>query len=183
MSKSNELIYELYNQNYLSEKDVITLLKLLISEKNLENYVKNIIINQNDNKAGGYIISDKAIYINIADIINHSHNWMNRFPDQFSERFSIRFANLQILETINHELRHANQVKEADSKKNDPVHIIIKEGIEKQEIIDMDSEVLASEIFASTCTSLIYKMKTNQEIDIKKMYTELETSVIKGIKK
>ena len=63
------------------------------------------------------------------------------------------------------------------------VEKIIKEGIEKQEIIDMDSEVLASEIFASTCTSLIYKMKTNQEIDIKKMYTELETSVIKGIKK
>lgn len=63
------------------------------------------------------------------------------------------------------------------------VEKIIKEGIEKQEIIDMDSEVLASEIFASTCTSLIYKMKTNQEIDIKKMYTELETSVIKGIKR
>ena len=57
------------------------------------------------------------------------------------------------------------------------------QGIKKQELIEMDSEVLASEIFASTCTSLIYKMKTNQEIDIKKMYTELETSVIKGIKR
>lgn len=177
MSKSNELIYELYNQNYLSEKDVITLLKLLISEKNLENYVKNIIINQNDNKAGGYIISDKAIYINIADIINHSHNWMNRFPDQFSERFSIRFANLQILETINHELRHANQVKEADSKKNDPVHIIIKEGIDlgrhfsnkfsiKEKLFyKLHYENVLIERDASI-TSLIELLNTNKELGI-----------------
>ena len=63
------------------------------------------------------------------------------------------------------------------------VEEIIKNGIEKQEIVNMDSEVLASEIFASTCTSLIYKMKTNQEIDIKKIYTELECSIINGIKK
>lgn len=59
---------------------------------------------------------------------------------------------------------------------------ITKEGIKKGEIINRDSEVLASEIFALTCTSLIYKIKTNQEIDIKKMYAELEDTVINGIK-
>ena len=60
---------------------------------------------------------------------------------------------------------------------------IIKEGKEKGEIINIDSEVLASEIFALTCSSLIYKIKTKQEIDMKKIYTELESSVINGIKK
>ena len=60
---------------------------------------------------------------------------------------------------------------------------IIKEGIKRGEILDIDTEVLASEIFALTCTSLIYKMKDNKEIDIKKTYTELATSVINGIKK
>ena len=59
---------------------------------------------------------------------------------------------------------------------------IIRDGIKKDEIINRDSEVLASEIFALTCTSLIYKIKTNQEIDIKKMYAELEYTVINGIK-
>lgn len=59
---------------------------------------------------------------------------------------------------------------------------IIRDGIKKGEIINRDSEVLASEIFALTCTSLIYKIKTNQEIDIKKMYAELEDTVINGIK-
>ncbi len=130
MNKSNEIIYELYNKYYLDEKNVKMLLNLLIKEKNLEDVVKNIIINKRDNNAGGYILSSRTIYINIADIINNSHYWMNRFPDQFSEQFSIRFANLQILETINHELRHAKQLKESNSNKKDPVHIIIKEGID-----------------------------------------------------
>lgn len=60
---------------------------------------------------------------------------------------------------------------------------IARAGIKKEEIINKDSEVIASEIFALTCTSLIYKIKTNQEIDIKKMYAELEDTVINGIKK
>ncbi len=59
---------------------------------------------------------------------------------------------------------------------------IIKDGIKKSEITNRDSEVLASEIFALTCTSLIYKIKTKQEIDIKKIYAELEDTVINGIK-
>lgn len=130
MNKSNSIIYELYNKNYLSEKDVSMLLHLLIKEKDLENVVSSTTLNKNNKTAGGYLIKDKIIYINVADIINNSHAWMNRFPDQFSESFSIRFANLQILETIMHELRHAEQVKEANSKMNDPVHIIIKEGVD-----------------------------------------------------
>ena len=130
MNKSNEIIYELYNKNYLSEKEVKILIKQLITEKQLNDVVENIIINKNDKHAGGYLINDKTVYINIADIINNSHSWMNRFPDQFSESFSIRFANLQILETIFHELRHAKQVKETNSETNDPVHVIIKEGVD-----------------------------------------------------
>ena len=59
---------------------------------------------------------------------------------------------------------------------------IVREGIKSKEIINTNSEVIASEIFALTCTSLIYKIKTKQEIDTKKMYAELEYTVINGIK-
>lgn len=63
------------------------------------------------------------------------------------------------------------------------VEQIIKEGIEKEEIIEGDPEVIASEIFGLTCSCLIYKLKTNAEIDIQKIYMECEKSVIKGLKK
>lgn len=59
---------------------------------------------------------------------------------------------------------------------------IVREGIKSKEIINTNSEVIASEIFALTCTSLIYKIKTKQEIDTKKMYAELEYTVINGMK-
>ncbi len=60
---------------------------------------------------------------------------------------------------------------------------IVKEGIKKQEIINLDSEIIASEIFGLTCSSLIYKMKKGEEINIQKLFTEIDKSVIKGMKK
>ncbi len=61
---------------------------------------------------------------------------------------------------------------------------IVKEGIDKGEIINGDANVIASGIFGFTCSSLIYKMRHNEEgIDIQKLYKEIDKSFIKKLKK
>lgn len=60
---------------------------------------------------------------------------------------------------------------------------IVKEGIEKEEIIDGDANVIASGIFGFTCSSLIYKMREGQAIDIPKLYAEIEKTFIRKLKK
>lgn len=59
---------------------------------------------------------------------------------------------------------------------------IIKQGIQKGEIIQGDPEIMASGIFGLTCSCLIYKLKTEKQIDIQKVNTEFENSIIKGLK-
>ena len=60
---------------------------------------------------------------------------------------------------------------------------IVKEGIAKGEIKEGDPKVIASEIYALTCCSLVYKVRSEEEIDIMKLYKEFENTVIKGLKK
>lgn len=60
---------------------------------------------------------------------------------------------------------------------------IIKLGIEKEEMIQGDPEVLASGIFGLTCSSLIYKLKIKEEIDIIKLYKEFDNSILKNLSK
>ena len=62
-------------------------------------------------------------------------------------------------------------------------NIEIKEGIEKGEIIDRDPEVISSEIFSLTSSCLIYKLKTEKNLDIQSMYKEIEKIAISGIMK
>lgn len=49
---------------------------------------------------------------------------------------------------------------------------IIKDGLEKEEFDTVDPEVLASSIFGFTCSSLLYKIKTQGELDINTLYHE-----------
>lgn len=60
---------------------------------------------------------------------------------------------------------------------------IVREGIEKNEIIDADPETIASEIFSTTCISLIYRIKRKEKIDITNMYKELEKILFNGLLK
>lgn len=57
---------------------------------------------------------------------------------------------------------------------------ILKEGMEKGEIVKGDPEVMASGIFGLTCSCLIYKLKAKERIDVTKVYTEFNNSVIRG---
>ncbi len=63
------------------------------------------------------------------------------------------------------------------------VEKIVKSGIEKGEIIDGDPEVIATEIFGVTCSSLVYKLKIGKQIDIKQIYAEYEKTVLRGLQK
>ena len=58
---------------------------------------------------------------------------------------------------------------------------IIKEGMDKGEIINGDASIIASGIFGLTCSCLIYRIKTEQEIDIAKLYKEFDNSILRGI--
>ena len=64
------------------------------------------------------------------------------------------------------------------------VEEIVKEGIEKGEIIEVDSNVIASGIFGFTCSSLIYKMRHNEEnLDMMALDKEIEKVFIKKLRK
>lgn len=58
---------------------------------------------------------------------------------------------------------------------------IIQEGMEKGEIILGDASVMASGIFGLTCASLIYRIKTKEELDADKLYKEFDNSILRGI--
>lgn len=60
---------------------------------------------------------------------------------------------------------------------------IVKEGIEKQEIIQGDSNVMASGIFGFICSSFIYKMRHNGEIDVQELFEEVDNMFIKKLAK
>ncbi len=61
---------------------------------------------------------------------------------------------------------------------------LVKEGIKKGEIIEGDSNVIASGIFGFTCSSLIYKLRHHEEqIDVAILDREIEKIFIKKLKK
>ena len=60
---------------------------------------------------------------------------------------------------------------------------IIKEGLENGEFYDVDVEALASGVFGVTCSSLIYRLKMNRQVNIEKVYKGFIGTVIRGITK
>ena len=61
---------------------------------------------------------------------------------------------------------------------------IVQEGIQKGEIIEGDPNVIASGIFGFTCSSLIYKMRHNDDnFDMATLDKEIEKIFIKKLKK
>lgn len=60
---------------------------------------------------------------------------------------------------------------------------IVKEGIENGEFYDGDVEAIASGIFGVTCSSLIYRLKKNREVDVDKVYKGFIDNVTRTISK
>ena len=63
------------------------------------------------------------------------------------------------------------------------IELGIKEGIKEGELIDGDSSVMASGIFGFTCSTMVYKLRHDQEIEIPKIYKEIEKDFIIKLKK
>jgi len=60
---------------------------------------------------------------------------------------------------------------------------IIKEGIKKGELVEGDSSVIASGIFGFTCSTMVYKLRHDKEIEIPKIYKEIEKDFIIKLKR
>lgn len=60
---------------------------------------------------------------------------------------------------------------------------IVKAGIEKGEIKEGNPQSIASEIYGLICSSLVYKARSKEELDVTKLYKEFESTVIKGLRK
>lgn len=59
---------------------------------------------------------------------------------------------------------------------------IVKEGIKKGQIKQGSSQAIASEIYGLICSSLVYKLRNNGQIEIMKLYKEFENTIIQGLK-
>lgn len=59
---------------------------------------------------------------------------------------------------------------------------IVKKGIDLGQIKNEDPKVIASEIYGLIASSLVYKQKQNEEINIMNLYHEFEHTIIAGLK-
>ena len=59
---------------------------------------------------------------------------------------------------------------------------IVEEGMKLGQIKQGDSKAIASEIYGLIASTLVYKMKNQEEIETIKLYKEFENTVIQGIK-
>ena len=59
---------------------------------------------------------------------------------------------------------------------------IVEEGIKKGQIKNGNPEVIASEIYALIASILVYKLKNDEDIEVIKLYKEIENTVIEGLK-
>ena len=59
---------------------------------------------------------------------------------------------------------------------------IVIEGIEQGQIKQGDPKAIASEIYGLICSSLVYKLRNQENFDVMKLYKEFENTVIEGLK-
>lgn len=58
---------------------------------------------------------------------------------------------------------------------------IVEDGIMNGEFKSGNSDAIASEIFGTTCSSLVYRMRTNETVDIENIYKEFIETITSGI--
>ena len=61
------------------------------------------------------------------------------------------------------------------------IESVVEEGIQKGEIANANPETISSEIFSTTCTSLLYRIKHGKDVSINELYKELEKILFRGI--
>ena len=59
---------------------------------------------------------------------------------------------------------------------------IVQEGIEKGEIKKGDTRAMAAEIYGLICSTLVYKNREGESMDIMKLYSEYENTIVNGLR-
>lgn len=59
---------------------------------------------------------------------------------------------------------------------------IVENGMKNKQIKQGDPKAIASEIYGLIASSLVYKLKNNEDINVIKLYREYENTVIEGLK-
>lgn len=59
---------------------------------------------------------------------------------------------------------------------------IVEEGMEEGQIKQGNSKVMASEIYGVIASTLVYKMKNEEDLNVIKLYREFESTIIEGLK-
>lgn len=83
---------------------------------------------------------------------------------------------------------YGNEARNQKCKKHiyeyiNTIEQIVKEGMEAKQIKKGDAKVVASEIYGLIASSLVYKLRNdNEPIDIMKLYKEFENTIIEGVK-
>ena len=117
------IITDLYPTNYFSNNDIRVIVKELARDYELEDYVQSIYINESRGKAHGqYFPEMRSFYVNSCNILNNVDYWIENNGLIVNERIRRRIANIFTLETIEHELVHAKQTKEAELHLDNSLH-------------------------------------------------------------
>ena len=59
---------------------------------------------------------------------------------------------------------------------------IVQEGIEKGEIKKGNTRAMAAEIYGLICSTLVYKKREGENMDIMKLYSEYENTIVNGLR-
>ena len=59
---------------------------------------------------------------------------------------------------------------------------IVQQGIEKGEIKKGDTRAIASEIYGLICSTLVYKKREEEQMDVMKLYQEYENTIVNGLR-
>ena len=92
------------------------------------------------------------------------------------------FINIVLSQIWGQEARNI-KCKKVVYKYINEIKKIIDEGIENGEFYPGDPDALASGVFGVTCSSLIYRLKTDRQVNVEDVYKGFIDTVVRGISK
>lgn len=116
-------------------------------------------------KLDNYIDKIKAVVLIQIKIVNKYENFITILLSQFYGKESRnQMCQKHVYEYI------------------EKIENIVENGMKVGQIKKGNSKVIASEIYGLIASTLVYKMKSKEEIEVIKLYKEFENTIIEGIK-
>lgn len=132
MTKYENKINDIFNNSFnLTNDEIEELLKLIIYDKELNEYVDTICFE--DGKIYNlamYLVNAKKILINDKYIDYLFNNWYRSLGLPFDDKLMHEFYKIYLVLMCLHETNHVSQVKESNNREEDSIAKILNEGIE-----------------------------------------------------